>query len=274
MWSPGCQVKGAALSQRYVERIAVHTDGEGSSVVMLHGLGGSSNLWFPLLPALARHRAVRIDLPGAARSFRAHVLERGPLSIEVMVEAVLRVCAALGIERAWFVGHSLGTIVCQHLAALHNKCVEGLVLFGALPAPPDIARAGLKQRAQLARESGMAGVAEAVAQASLSALTREMQPVTGAMVRELLLAQDPECYARSCEALAAAQAADLARIECPVLLVTGDEDAVAPPHVARDMAARLPFARAEILPRCGHWTPLERAPECARLLGDFLTRRR
>lgn len=262
------------MTQRFVDRIALESDGEGTPVVLLHGLGASSNLWLPLLPALARHRAVRVDLPGSARSSRAHLLERGPLSIAAMAEAVARVCAALGIERAWFVGHSLGSIVCQHLAAAQSALVQGLVLFGALPAPPDAARAPLKQRAMRARAEGMTGIADTVMQASLSAQSRAGQPVTSALVRELLMAQDPECYARSCEALAEAQAADLGAIQCPVLLVTGDEDAIAPPQVARDMAARMPKARVDVLSRCGHWTPLERAPECARLLGDFLLRAR
>lgn len=262
------------MSQRYIERIAVESDGEGTPVVLLHGLGGSSNLWLPLLPALARHRAVRMDLPGSARSSHAHALQRGALSIATMAEAVARVCAALSIERAWFIGHSLGTLLCQHLAATHSALVQGLVLFGALPAPPDAARTPLKQRAARARAEGMTGVADAVAQASLSAHSRASQPVTVTLVRELLMAQDPECYARSCEALAEAQPADLGVIQCPVLLVTGDEDAIAPPQVARDMAARLAKARVEVLSRCGHWTPLERIPECARLLGDFLLRGR
>lgn len=266
--------RGRAVTHRYIERLSVESSGEGAAVVLLHGLGGSSNIWVPLMPALARHHAVCIDLPGAARSARAHVLERGPLTIEAMASAVQRVCVALGIERAWFVGHSLGTIVCQHLAAAHGKLVQGLALFGALPEPPESARGPLRQRAARARAEGMAGIADAVVQASLSSHSRSSQLVTTAMVRELLMGQDPETYARSCEALADAQAAPLADLICPVLLVTGDEDAVAPPHVSRDMAARLRQARVEVLPRCGHWTPLERGAECARLLGDFLTRGR
>ncbi|HEY1227895.1 MAG TPA: alpha/beta fold hydrolase, partial [Ramlibacter sp.] len=37
-------------------------------VVCVHGLGGSSNSWTPLMPALARHRVIRVDLPGSGRS--------------------------------------------------------------------------------------------------------------------------------------------------------------------------------------------------------------
>jgi pimeloyl-ACP methyl ester carboxylesterase len=58
------------------------------------------------------------------------------------------------------------------------------------------------------------------------------------------------------------------------LLVTGDEDGVAPPQAVRAMADRLRSARntrVVVLPRCGHWTPIERPEECQRELREFLT---
>lgn len=256
--------------QRLVDRMAVEVDGEGDAIVLVHGLGGSCNTWTPLMPVLARTRAVRVDLPGSGRSHKAHALAEGVLSIERLVAAVLRVCGALGIERAWFAGHSLGTIVCQHLALAEPKLVRGLLLFGPVLAPPDAGRDGLRQRAAKARSEGMAGIADAIVQGALSASSRETQPVTVAFVRESLMAQDPEGYARTCEALADAQAADVSRIDAPALLVTGDEDAIAPPQAARTIASRMSRARAEILPRCGHWTPIERATECQALMRGFL----
>ena len=65
------------------------------------------------------------------------------------------------------------------------------------------------------------------------------------------------------------------RIAAPVLLVTGDEDGVAPPQAVRALAerctARSP-ARVVVLPRCGHWTPIERPEECQRELRDVSRR--
>ena len=69
-----------------VERIAVEIDGEGEAVVMIHGLGGTTNMWTPLLPAFARNKRVRFDLPGSGRSSRVE----GPLSIGRFVEAALQ----------------------------------------------------------------------------------------------------------------------------------------------------------------------------------------
>ena len=255
-----------------IDRIAVEDDGDGPVVFCVHGLGGSSNTFTPLMPALARHRVVRIDLPGSARSQRAD----GALTIEGFVEALLLVCARLNISQAHWVGHSMGTIVCQHLAVAQPKLALSLALFGPLIAPPDAARTALRARAMKAHSEGVAGmheITQALVTAALSADTRQRLPLAVAFVRESLMRQDGEAYARNCEALANGQPAAVEHINAPVLLVTGDEDGVAPPQAVRAMADKLHGAkstRVVVLPRCGHWTTIERPEECQRELREFL----
>ena len=263
----------------WIDKMAVEVDGDGDPVVMVHGLGGTTNTWTPLIPAISSFKRIRIELPGSGRSHRAHALQenapnKGRLSIEVLVDAVLRVCSQLGISRAHFAGHSLGTVVCQHLAVRTPERVRSLALFGALAAPPEAARQGLKARAEKARAEGMYGIADTIVQNGLSSSTREQLPVAVAFVRESLCAQDAEGYARTCEALAAAQPAAIEGLDVPVLLVAGDEDAVAPVQVAREMASRFHDARVESLSRCGHWMTIERPSECQSHLRRFLERTR
>lgn len=260
------------MATQFFDRIAVETDGEGDAVVCVHGLGGSSNSWTPLMPALARHRVVRIDLPGSARSWRVE----GPLSIERFVQAVLTVCTRLDIARAHFVGHSMGTIVCQHLAVQAPQCVRSLALFGPLLAPPDAARNAMRARADKARAEGVEGmqaIADAIVSAALSGDTRALRPVAVAAVRESLMRQDTDAYARSCEALADAQPAAVEQIKVPCLLVTGDEDAIAPPQSVRAISQRIAGSRVIVYPRCGHWHNFERPDECMRELRGFLSQR-
>ena len=254
-----------------IDRVAVEEEGEGPAIVCVHGLGGNSNTFTPLLPALARHRVIRIDLPGSGRSQRVE----GVLSIEGYVETLLSVCARLGVSRAHWLGHSMGTIVAQHIAAAQPKLVASMALFGPLIEPTEAAREALKARAMKAREgaAAMHEITLALLNAAISADTRQRLPVAVAFVRESLMRQDGEAYARSCEALAGARAAAVDHIEAPVLLVTGDEDGVAPPQAVRAMAEKLRAARTTrvvVLPRCGHWTPVERPEECQRELREFL----
>lgn len=261
----------------WIDRMAVDVRGEGDPIVFIHGLGGSMNAWTPLLPALGRWRCVRPELPGAGRSSKAYALgeatpHRGQLSAEVHAQAVLRVCEALGIARAHVVGHSFGTIIAQHLAALEPSRVRSLALFGAMAEPAPAQRDNMRARAATAREQGMFDIAEAISTAALSASSRESMPLTVAYVRDSISAQDPEGFARNCLALAEARAARLELIRCPVLVVNGDEDVVTPLSGARQLADRLADARVEVLSRCGHWPTLERIPESQRLLRDFLDR--
>jgi len=260
------------MTTQFIERVAVEVDGEGDAVLMIHGLGGSSNTWTPVMGAFLRMKAVRMDLPGSARSHRVE----GMLSIERFVQAALRVLGALGAKRAHVVGHSLGTIVAQHLAAAQPALVRSLALFGPLPAPPDAARGNIRARGQKARAEGIVGmqaIADALLQGSSSAQTRAKRPAALALVRESLMRQDPEGYARTCDALADAQAADLTKIACPALLVTGDEDVVAPPQAVRLMGEKITRSRVEVLRGCGHWTPVEMPEECAALLAQFYAQR-
>jgi 3-oxoadipate enol-lactonase len=254
------------MSTQIVERMAVEIDGTGDPVVLIHGLGGTSNVWTPLMPVFAgRARVIRFDLPGSGRS----PLGSSALSVQAFVDRIAKAMRVLGAERARVAGHSLGTIVAAHLAQQHSDLVRDLVLLGALPEPPEPARAGLKVRAAKVREEGMAAIIDPLIEAALSRDTREKNPLAVAYVRESVLRQDPMGYAATCDALAGARSADFARIGKRALLATGEDDAIGTPAMSRDIAGRLPQAHAEILPRTGHWTPIERPTEIARAVSQF-----
>lgn len=233
--------------------LAVEVVGDGAWTILVHGLGGTSNVWLPQIRVLRdRFKCVLFDLAGSGRSPAT-----GALSIAGFCDDLLGLMDSLAIESAHLVGHSMGTIVCQHVAADQPDRVRSLALLGPIVEPPEAARAGLKDRAATARNDGMAPIADALLAAATAEKTRAHHPVTCALVREFLMGQDPEGYARTCEALSAATAADLGAIQCPVLLVTGDEDKVAPPAATETMAGQIARSDCLILSDCGHWTPIE-----------------
>jgi pimeloyl-ACP methyl ester carboxylesterase len=57
------------------------------------------------------------------------------------------------------------------------------------------------------------------------------------------------------------------------MLVTGDEDAIAPAQAVRQIGEHITDARVTVLPRCGHWTMVEKPEECDDLLRRFYARR-
>lgn len=258
------------MATHIIEGMAVEVAGEGEAVLCIHGLGGSSNVWTPIAQALQPLRRVAPDLPGSARSG----LPDGTLSVGWLAERMAALLTALELDAVHVVAHSLGTIVAQHLATAHLGRVRSLALFGPLVAPPDAGRAGIRARAELARQgaAAMQDIADAIVQGATSAETKAGNPAALAAIRELVMRQPPEGYARNCEALAGAQSAPIEQLRMPVLLVTGDQDGVAPPARVEEMAQRIAGAEVAVLPGCGHWTTLEQPGRCIQELQRFHAR--
>ncbi|GHF55489.1 alpha/beta fold hydrolase [Seohaeicola zhoushanensis] len=249
--------------------MCIEQDGAGPAVILLHGLGGTSNSFQPLMPALGGRRVVRPDLPGAGRS----PTPRGPIDLRMLVDAMLRMAADLGIAEADLVGHSFGALIAQHVAQARPELARTLTLFGPIIEPAEAARYRLRARGALARESGMEVVADQVAAAGLAAGSIDGNAAALAFVRESHMRQDAEGFAKNCEALAGAGRADPVALKMPVLVVTGEDDAIGPPSVAHQLADEVARGRAVVLPGCGHWTPIEKPAECRRLLSESVGRR-
>ncbi|WP_369790423.1 alpha/beta fold hydrolase [Rouxiella sp. WC2420] len=256
------------MSTQIIDGMVIETQGKGEALLCIHGLGGSSNIWTPLLPAFASFNLLRIDLPGSARS----ALPADLLSIESYVASVERVLDALDIDSVHIVAHSMGTIIAQHFAVKNPSRVKTLALFGPLLAPPDAGRPGIHGRAKLCREQGVKGlqeIADAIIKGATSEETKDSKPAVVALIRESVMRQTPEGYAQSCEALANAQPAQIEKIAVPVLLVTGQEDGVGSPEQVQTMANRLDKPSVKILEGCGHWTTFEKPDECLIQLINF-----
>jgi len=74
------------------------TGGEGTNVLILHGLGGSANGWLAQLEACRERgwRGIAPDQRGAGRSDRLP----GPYSVDLWAQDAVRLLDALGIEHA------------------------------------------------------------------------------------------------------------------------------------------------------------------------------
>jgi pimeloyl-ACP methyl ester carboxylesterase len=252
---------------RFVEEFG----GQGELLVLVHGLGGSTNTWYPQSQILKRDlRVVAYDLPGSGQSAL-----RSDVTIESLVADLDEVVkAAGGAGRVHLAGHSLGTIICQHYAARFSDRIASIALIGAFPEPPEAARKALKDRAAKVRAEGMTAIADAIVAAGTSDDTKANNPAAAAFVRESIMRQPAEGYARACEALAALKRADLSALRCPVLLLTGDQDRTAPPETGSVLAGTFADATFRVLDGCGHWATIERAKQVNYALSLFYARQR
>ena len=110
--------------------------GHGPPLVLVHGIGASSDWWLPNYPVLAaQFTTYALDLPGSGES-------TAPTDAEIQSPGIVmrEFLDLLGIERSGFVGHSMGGYVAGTFAASHPERVSALVLldsagFGSLRHP-------------------------------------------------------------------------------------------------------------------------------------------
>jgi pimeloyl-ACP methyl ester carboxylesterase len=118
--------------------IHVRDVGEGPPVLLINGVGASTAMWASLEGALTGSRVISFDAPGAGRS-AAPLL---PVSIPRVARLAALVLDAVGVERADVIGYSMGGIVAQQLATDAPDRVRRIVLagttcgLGAVPGAP------------------------------------------------------------------------------------------------------------------------------------------
>ncbi|MGO4187807.1 alpha/beta fold hydrolase [Pseudarthrobacter sp. TAF60_1] len=258
----------AGLTAVGTKHLFVEITGTGDDVVLVHGLGGTTSFYEPLVASLAeRFRVTRYDFAGHGRSPR-----NGELSLDSLTaELALVIESQTASGRAHLVAHSMGTLIVQQLASTRPDLVREVVLLGPVREQALAAKDATRARAALVREKGMAAVADTVANAATAEKAAIGNPLVRPFVRELLLGQDPEAYAQACEALAAATNPDLSRVQSKVLLLTGSEDKVSTPAANEAIAGELGQAELLVAPGTGHWTVPEAPDFVTAAVLDFLT---
>jgi len=250
------------------QRIFYHRAGQGKPLLLLHGYALSHWSWRRIVPALAaEHDVIAIDLPGFGESDRPRTVDFGYDALAYMQIAV-GVLDELGIDRAAFVGHSMGGAVSLVTAARYPDRVDRLVLVDPLVYPFRLPPEGYPLLLPYA--------GPALFQA-LSSRTMMRRFMTRLIYHDPSLVTDewvdyvwermnrPNGFLAAHAALRfimqpASVAASVRAVRAPVLVVWGEEDRLFPASHARRLATDLPGAKVCLVPRCGH-SPAEESPQ-------------
>ena len=245
--------------------------GSGNPVVCIHGLGGTSDYYQPLVDALPKSALHVFDLEGHGLS---PTVATSTLSISSFASDTAGIAGLAGSKDLAVIAHSMGCLVALKFAIDHPELVKKLVLIGPPPSPlPEAGSQATYGRAKLVREKGIMGVVDAVVTAGTSDKTKAGNPMTVTAVRLSLLSQDPEGYAKACGALAASKdlSLGLEQVQARTLIITGSEDKVSPPEMCKKMRARIPQCeKVVVLNEVGHWHMFEDVDGVCASIGKFL----
>ncbi len=273
----GKYVQAGSLKLHYHEAGAEHAE----TVILLHGGGPGASAWSNFgrnLPEFAKHyRTIAVDQPGFGRSDKP---AEHPQYFRYSADAVAGLMDSLGIERAHFVGNSLGGGAAVRLALNHGKRAGRLVLMGPgglsvnlfAPDPTEGVKNLGKFGAHPSRER---------MEAFLRIMVHDQGLITDELIDERFAA------ANTPESLAAMRAMGMSfarpdtyeegmlwreahRLRQRVLLIWGREDRVNPLDGALVALKTIPRAQLHVFGGCGHWAQLEKFDEFNRLALDFL----
>jgi 3-oxoadipate enol-lactonase len=238
----------------------------GSSVVLLHELGGTLNSWDAVAPRLAgRFRVLRYDQRGAGLSEKV----RQEFTNDILVGDFEALAAQVDLPAPYhFVTVAAAATQALRYLEKHPTEVGSLVLCNPAPGVDPSRAAALDERAAFAMREGM--------RASLATTLAISYPQTLGeraayeAYRGRYLGNDPVGFGFGFRALARTNMLHmLPQIRCPAMIVAGRHDTVRPHAGSAELAKRIPGARFELI-EAGHFMPTQGPEPLIALLEDFL----
>ena len=248
------------VTLRYVEA----GDPKGKPLVLIHGWTDTSRSWSLLLPELKRHRLIIPDLRGHGGSDKPDCC----YAVGDFANDIRLLLDALGLPRATFAGHSLGSFITQRLAFEHPDRVERLVLIGSTATP------GLKPRDWLWNNVMALGnridpdspfIREWVSGPTPidPAFLAAVRPETAAVPRHVWRA-----VAHEVTTTQLAPAAE--HIAAPAMIIWGDQDPLFGTDAQSGLRAALPHASFHRFKGLGHNTHWEAPRAIGALIAAFV----
>ena len=252
--------------------IAYDDHGIGIPVIFLHAFPLNRSMWEGELKTLLleeRYRLVSLDWPG----FGEGEIASDVSTMEFFADCVAGLMDRLGMQSTVLCGLSMGGYAAFALLRKYPQRVAGLILSDTRPeADTPEGRANRENVARIAETEGTEAIANMQIPRLLSEYTRQHHPQVELRVRQMINAATPKGIAAASRGMA--QRADstdlLGGISCPTLVVVGEQDALTPPDVARNYAAKIPDAQFITIPYAGHLSNLEQPEAFLQGIDGFL----
>jgi pimeloyl-ACP methyl ester carboxylesterase len=254
---------------------------EGSTVVLVHGIGGSVENWASNIGDLSKHhRVFALDLLGCGRTDKPSI----SYSVANLARFLSDFMAEQDIERASVVGHSLGGAVSLRFAIQYPEKLEKLVLMASAglgrKLAPALRLCTLPMAGEILSRPSRKGTAQFIESCvhDPSIVTDEiadgawqMSALPGAQDAFLAMLRDNDVNLRGVKSdTVRATVEKLGTITAPTLIIWGREDRMVPVAYAAVAERGIPNSCLTVFEACGHSPQFERAAEFNALVSEFL----
>ena len=229
-------------------------------VVLIHGAAGNHLSWPPEVRRMPGFRVYAIDLPGHGKS-KAY---GGQQNIGDYGERVLGWMEIIGLRRAVFIGHSMGSAIALALAIHHPDHVVGLGLLGAgvrLRVHPTLLESSSSATTYYrALEMLVTWSFSSHAAPRLLNLVGQRMSETrqSVLYGDLMACNEFDVMDRVSE------------VRQPTLVVCGADDTMTPLRYSKYLASAIHNARLEVIPEAGHMVMLEQPQAVTNVMLSFL----
>ncbi len=239
-------------------------------VILSHSLASSMVMWTPQLDVLEScFRVLRYDMRGHGES----QVTDGAYTLELLAHDVIGLMDALDIQRAHFVGLSIGGMIGQGLALDYAERLESVILCDTAPVLPDEAKPLFRERMDKARRLGMESLVEETMARWFTAPFLEKNPPLASRIRRQIGSTPAAGFIGCSHAILGLHYLDrLPEIDLDVLIMVGENDLGTPVAAAEAIHDMITNSELVILPAAAHLANIEQAETFNTTLMTFLTR--
>lgn len=257
-------------------RLSVVDKGQGPPILFIHGLGGYKENWEDNLDYFAAsHRAIAVDLPGFGRSEKRTDL---PYGIEFFSDMLCATLDRLGIEKAHWVGNSMGGHIAAFTALKHPARMGRLVLVNAAGTNQAEIQTMIASNQLMANDPAFKPPPELIGMMLQTLIfhgpSPQIEKMTARAIEDLTRPDAPLQQDATLKALQSILATPLTErlgdIAAPTLVVWGREDRLVNVANADVFAAGIANAKVHVIDQCGHCPMLEKPDDFNRVVAQFL----
>ncbi|MCW5574823.1 MAG: alpha/beta fold hydrolase [Burkholderiales bacterium] len=246
-------------------------EGEGPWVTMSHSLASNLSMWDGQARLLVSrgYKVLRFD----TRGHGASDAPGGSYTLEQMADDLHGLFAALDIRDTHWIGLSMGGMIGEVYALKYPGVFRSMLLADTTGRRPPNAEQMWGERVKLARGQGMGALVESTLERWFTEPYRKAQPAVMARIAEGIRGTPVDGFAGCCDAIAKIDVLDrLQEIDCPALVVVGEDDHGTPPEMARQIQANLRGSELLIIPAAAHLSNIEQPAAFNEAMLGFLAK--